>query len=83
MGMSEAEPSVDRFPFAIALREVAPMGAGAQNPEATIDKQTIIRACPPGSRALPGNREAFNSYRFTPTQKPPCFNAVPYEAAIN
>lgn len=41
-----AEAFMERLPLAIAFRQIAPMCAGAQNLQAAIDKQAVVRARP-------------------------------------
>lgn len=43
-----AEALTHSLPFSIAFRQIAPMGTRAQNPQATIDKQPVVRAAASG-----------------------------------
>lgn len=57
-----AETLMHRLPFAIALRQVAPMCAGAQNPQATLMNRRLSEPLRPGSPILPGNKDAILSH---------------------
>ena len=39
-----AEALMHRLPLAIAFRQIAPMRTGMQNPQATVDEHTAVRA---------------------------------------
>ena len=65
-----AEALMDRLPLAITLRQIAPMCARAQNPEAAVDKQPVIRASAPWIASLAGqqrrNLRPLNFAQFIP-----------------
>lgn len=43
-----AETLMHRLPFAVAFRQVAPVGARTQDPKTTIDKHPVVRAAASG-----------------------------------
>ena len=48
-----AETLMHRLPLAIPIRQIAPVCARAQNPQATIDEQAVVLAATSGIADLP------------------------------
>lgn len=84
------KPLMRRLPFAIALRQIAPVRTRAQHPKTTIDKYAVVRAAPTLIAGLAGqqrrNLRPFarrSIHNALQPSKLSVFNTVAYESAIN
>lgn len=84
------EALVYRLPFAIALRQVTPVRARAQNPKAAIDKYAVVRPASAGIANLTGkqrrDRVPLSVTQFIPLrrhQEACVINTEAYESSIN